>query len=146
MSIVVKPVDPPPLFSDKDIPTVYQEWFRKMWVAVNGPWTSFTPTGNLTVVGTATYTGTYKVLGHVCKFQIEASSTITLATTAGTSYFDFPVSLTSSTGKSGLVVMMDKTTNVAVGTGVIDYTNNRIYLPTQAASGNTFGIYGEYEI
>jgi len=106
-------------------------------------WDEFTVSGSITVVGTPTYSGRYHIMGKVCQFQISAVATTSIATAAGTSYFALPI---AAKGIGGMATMQNLTTNVAVGVCVIDITNSRAYLPTQAASANTFAVCGSYEI
>ena len=106
-------------------------------------WESFTVSASLTVVGTPTYTGRYRIVGRQAFFQISAVATTSIATTAGTSYFDLPI---AAKGIGGTAMMTNDTTNVAVGVCHVDVTNSRGYPPTQSASANTFTICGWYEI
>lgn len=105
-------------------------------------WQSFTVSASITVVGTATYTGRYRMVGRQCFFQISAVSTVSVATTAGTSYFALPV---TAGGLGGVATMTNDTTDIAVGVCHIDVTNSRVYPPTQAASANTFIVSGWFE-
>jgi hypothetical protein len=107
-------------------------------------WKSFTPVfGSLTVVGATNYTGRYHVEGKVIRFQVRFSAATSIASTAGTDYLTLPI---AAKGLTGMAVMTNATTNIAVGTCHIDSTNGRCYLPTQGASGNTFNLAGWYEI
>ena len=106
-------------------------------------WSPFTVSASLTVVGTPTYTGRYRTVGRSCEFQVSLVSSTSIATTAGTHYVALPI---AAKGIGGVVTMYNKNTNIAVGTGGIDVTNSRAYLPSQAASGNTFAVAGRYEI
>jgi len=106
-------------------------------------WESFTVTASITVVGTPTYTGRYRVVGRQVFFQISAVSTTSIATTAGTSYFVLPI---PAKGIGGMATMTNASTNVAVGVCVIDVANSRVYPPSQAANGSTFHVVGWYEI
>lgn len=107
-------------------------------------WQSFTPAfGSLTVVGATTYTGRYRIMGAELQFQVSFSAATSIASTAGTDYLTLPV---TAKGLAGLCVMSNDTTNIAVGTCHIDVSTSRCYLPTQAASGNTFLLCGSYEI
>lgn len=107
-------------------------------------WESFTPTfTSLTVVGDTTYSGRYRLVGRSCFFQVQFSAATSVESTAGTTYLTLPV---ASKGLAGESTMTNKTTNVAVGVGVIDVTNSRCYPPSQTASGNTFLLAGWYEI
>lgn len=121
------------------------EWQRRDETAI-----PFGTQFSLTLVGTGSYDLRWRRVGKSCQFQSSFSSTTSIATTAGTSYMVLPVLSYKATGDpaglSGIVVMVNMTTNVAVGNGVIDVTNSRAYLPTQAASGNTFAVWGEYEV
>ena len=109
-------------------------------------WTSWTPTRTgWTDVGSPTVTARYCMAGQVCFFQIKVVPGTTTATVAGTSYTSLPVTAGAS-GMSGSVEMADLTTNISVGTGRIDTTNSRAYVPAQAATGDTLTISGWYEV
>lgn len=105
----------------------------------------------ITLVGTGSYTLRWRDVGKACQFEIEFKSTTTVASTAGISYFILPIRSFDSVslqpyGKGGIAQMSNVTTNVAVGLCVIDLVNAQCYLPTQAASGNTFQVSGWYPI
>lgn len=107
-------------------------------------WVEFTPVfGSLTVVGATSYSGRLKVIGAECRFQVKLSAATSIASTAGTDYLNLPF---TAKGYSGISVMTNDTTNIAVGVCHVDVTNSRCYLPTQAASANTFTIAGSFEI
>jgi len=113
---------------------------------INGQdrWETFTPVfGSLTVVGDTSYSGRLRIVGRSCFFQVQFSAGTSIASTAGTDYLTLPI---AAKGLAGLATMQNKTTNVAVGTCVIDATNSRCYIPTQSASGNTFSLAGWFEI
>ena len=106
-------------------------------------WESFTVTfTSLTVVGTPTYVGRFRRVGKKIEFQVSAVASTSIASTAGTTYFMLP---TTAMGIAGEATMTNRTTNVAVGVGVVDVTNSRCYPPAQVASGNSFNISGWYE-
>ena len=109
-------------------------------------WAVFTVTRTgWTDVGSApTTAGRFATLGNVTYFQAEVDPDTSTATTAGTSYFALPTTAGAS-GKAGEGSMMNKTTNVAVGSCVIDIANSRCYVPTQAATADTLTIAGWYE-
>jgi hypothetical protein len=107
-------------------------------------WEEFTPVfGSLTVVGDTSYSGRYRIVGRSLQFQVQFSAATSIASTAGTDYFTLPA---AAKGLAGMAVMLNKTTNIAVGVCVIDVANSRCYLPTQGASGNVFLLAGHYEI
>lgn len=106
-------------------------------------WLPFTPTFSLTVVGTPTYTGRFKIVGNTMYFQVSAVATTSIASTAGTHYLTLP---RTAKGLGGAAAMTDNTTNIAVGTCHIDVATSRCYLPSQVASGDTFIIAGWFEI
>ena len=106
-------------------------------------WDSFTVTAVLTLVGAATYVGRYRFVGAQCQFQITAVAATSIASTAGTSYFNLPV---AAKGATGIAVMTNDTTNIAVGVCHVDVSTSRCYLPSQSASGNTFNVCGSYEV
>ena len=113
-------------------------------LAGNDQWNAFTPVfGSLTVVGATSYTGRYRIVGASVQFQVKASAATSIASTAGTDYLNLPI---AAKGVAGIATMTNDTTNIAVGVCHIDTATSRCYLPTQAASGNTFTICGSYEV
>ena len=107
-------------------------------------WDTFTPVfGSLTVIGATSYSGRYRFVGRKCEFQVKFSAATSIASTAGTDYLTLPF---SATGLTGMAVMTNDTTNIAVGTCHLDVATSRCYLPTQVASGNTFNLTGWYEV
>jgi hypothetical protein len=101
-------------------------------------WLAFTPVfGSLTVVGATTY------VGRSVQFQVTFKAATTIASVAGTDYLTLPI---AAKGIAGIATMTNDTTNIAVGVCHIDTTTSRCYLPTQAASANTFTLCGSYEI
>lgn len=123
---------------------LYKPGFSYRDILGQDRWETFTPSfTSLTVVGSPTYTGRFRVVGKWCQFQVTLVSSTSIASTAGTTYFTLPI---TSRGIAGHGVMTNATTNIAVGTCHIDVTNGRCYPPTQTASGNTFHICGGYEV
>lgn len=107
-------------------------------------WTAFTPVfGALTVVGATTYTGRLRVVGKQCQFQVTFLAATSIASTAGTDYLTLPK---TANGLSGMAIMTNDTTNIAVGLCHVDVATSRCYLPTQVASGNTFNLTGWFEV
>ena len=108
-------------------------------------WTSWTPTRTgWTDVGAPTVTARYCRLGNVTFLQVKVVPGTTVATTAGTSYINLPVTAgASSMGGDG--TMTDSTTLIGVGNCVFDVANSRCYVPTQAATGDTLIIAGWFE-
>lgn len=106
-------------------------------------WESFTVSVSLTVVGDPTYTGRYRVVGKQCFFQVTLVASTSIATTAGTHYVTLPL---TAKGLAGVAIMSNDSTNIAVGNCHIDVATSRAYLPTQAASANTFAVAGWFEI
>ena len=107
-------------------------------------WEAWTPTRTLwTDVGTPTISARYRVVGRQCFIQIYVDPTTSIATTAGSSYTDLPI---AAKGLAGAGSMVNMTTNVAVGSCVVDVTNSRLYVPTLIASGNNFAIAAWYEV
>lgn len=107
-------------------------------------WTQWTPIfGSLTVVGATAYVGRYRLQGKQCEFQVKFSAATSIASVAGTDYLNLPF---TAMGLSGIAVMTNQTTNVAVGVCHIDVANSRCYLPAQVASGNTFNLCGSFEV
>ena len=107
-------------------------------------WTSWTVVfGSLTVVGATAYTGRFRIVGRSCQFQVQFSAATSIASTAGTDYLTLPF---TAAGLSGMAVMTNDTSNIAVGVCHIDVATSRCYLPTQLASGNVFNLFGEFEV
>lgn len=106
-------------------------------------WESFTVAVSLTVVGTPTYTGRYRIVGKQVFFQVSLVSDTSIASTAGTHYVTLPI---AAKGITGSAVMTDNTTNIAVDVCHINVSDSRCYLPAQVASGNSFTVAGWYEI
>lgn len=106
-------------------------------------WDSFTPTASLTLVGTPVYIGRYRFVGKQCFFQISIVPGTSIASTAGTHYVALP---TAAKGLGGQATMTNSTTKIAVGDCHIDTSTARAYLPTQAASADTFIVAGWFEI
>lgn len=116
------------------------------WLDLTGEdsWSTFTPTfSSLTVVGGTSYSGRRRFVGRKCEFQVQLSAATSIASAAGTTYLILP---TAAKGLAGQVVMTDLTAKTAVGTGHIDVTNSRAYLPAQLASAHVFTVAGWYEI
>lgn len=110
------------------------KWNSDGWVLTRTGWTD---------VGTPTVTQRFRLTGKMCHFQVKVVPGTTVATVAGTSYFNLPV---TAKGLSGMATMMNITTLVAVGVCAIDVTNSRCYVPAQAATANTLTIAGHYEV
>ena len=107
-------------------------------------WTDFTPVfGSLTVIGATSYSGRIRFVGKLCQIQVKFSAGTSIASVAGTDYLNLPV---TAKGLTGIGVMSNDTTNIAVGTCHLDVATSRLYLPSQLASGNTFNLYAEYEV
>lgn len=107
-------------------------------------WTAWAPVfGSLTVIGATSYLGRLRFVGRELQFQVSFSAATSIASVAGTDYLTLPV---AAKGYSGMAVMTNDTTNVAVGVCHIDVATSRCYLPAQAASGNTFTLAGQYEV
>ena len=107
-------------------------------------WDTFTPVfGSLTVVGATNYSGRIRFVGRFCQIQVKFSAATSIASVAGTDYLTLP---TTAMGLTGMGVMTNDTTNIAVGVCHLDVATSRLYLPAQLASGNTFNLFAEYEI
>lgn len=106
-------------------------------------WEAFTVSTNVTAVGDLTATGRFRIVGRSVEFQASLVGGTSIASTAGTTFLTLPV---TATGTAGIAAMMNDSTSVAVGLCSIQVSTSRCYLPTQAASANTFKVYGTYEI
>jgi hypothetical protein len=106
-------------------------WYS--WKPVRTSWTD---------VGTPTVTGYFHIVGKQVFFQIKVVPSTSVATTAGTSYVSLPIQAKGF----GEGSMQNRTTNIVIGSCVIDETNSRVYVPSLAASGNTVNIAGWYQI
>ena len=108
-------------------------------------WASWTPTRTgWTDVGSPTVTARYCQIGAVVFFQVKVVPSTTIATVAGTSYINLPVTALAG-GITGDASMTDLTTLLAIGDCVIDTANSRCYVPAKAATGDTVNIGGWFE-
>ena len=105
-------------------------------------WESWTPVYSFATETGLTVTGRFRVVGRQCFFQVKSTGT-SIATTAGTSYIDLPL---TASGLGGVGEMSNDTTNISVGVGHVDIANSRFYPPTQGASGNDFSFVGWFEV
>lgn len=130
-----------PLLDEK---TIDYKSFSLLDLLGQDKWTPWTVAfGALTVVGAASYTGRYRLVGRLCQLQVQFSAATSIASTAGTDYLTLPF---SAKGLSGFGTMTNDTTNIAVGVCHLDVATSRLYLPTQVASGSVFNLYAEYEV
>lgn len=127
-----------------DLPNINFAGFAYRDLTGTDRWEAFNVTASVTLVGNATYVGRYRIVGAQCFFQISAVASTSIATTAGTSYFDLPRA--AAIGIGGVATMTNNSTNVAVGVCHIDVATNRCYVPSQVASGDTFNVCGWFEI
>ena len=111
--------------------------WNNLWAPVRTGWTD---------VGALTVTGRYCQIGNIVFFEVNVVPGTSVATVAGTSYIELPVTANpSATVFIGFASMVNLTTLVAVGLGVNDTANSRCYVPSQAATANTLLISGCYE-
>ena len=106
-------------------------------------WESFTVSATITLVGTLTSVGRYRIVGASCEFQVSLVASTSIATTAGTSFIALP---RAAGGIAGIATMTNDTSNIAVGVCHVDVATSRCYLPTQLVSADAFTICGSYEI
>ena len=106
-------------------------------------WFTFVPSfTSLTTTGTLTTQGRARIVGKEVEFQAQFSAT-TISSTAGVTYMPLPI---AAKGLSGEGMMTNNTSSISVGICHISVSSSRLYLPTQTASGNTFNLFGKYEI
>ena len=107
-------------------------------------WTPFTAarTG-WTDVGAPTVTARYSQIKNVCYFQIKVVPATSVATAAGTSYVNLPLTAFGFTGSGN---MSDLTTLIGIGDCVIDAANSRVYVPTQIATADILSVAGWFEV
>lgn len=118
------------------------------WRDIQGQdkWTPFSPVfGALTIVGNPAYFGRYRIVGRQVQFQVKFSAGTSIASVAGTDYLTLPITA-QALSLSGMAVMTNDTSNVAVGLCHIDVATSRCYLPSQVASANVFTLCGSYEV
>lgn len=129
------------------------EWFRSLRpqsfayrdLIGQDRWESWTPTVSMTIVGSPTYAGRFRVVGRLCEFQVKftCSGGNTVACTAGTSYIALPI---AAKGYGGLVLAFDTSAKTAHGAGGIDVTNSRAYPAGWVASTVDVVVAGSYEV
>lgn len=108
-------------------------------------WSTWTPVVSMTIVGSPTYSGRFRVVGRVCEFQVKFSCSggNTVACTAGTSYIALPI---PAKGYGGPVIAFDTSAKTAHGAGGIDVTNSRAYPAGWVASTVDVVVTGQYEV
>lgn len=106
-------------------------------------WNPFTVSTNLVAVGTPTYVGRYRVVGHQCFFQASLVASTSIATTSGTHYLALP---SAAKGVAGDASMTNTSTNVSAGDCAINVSTSRCYFPSQVPSAAMFAVAGWYEI
>lgn len=129
-----------------DDPQIRKDTFS--WRDIHGQdrWEAFTPVfGALTIVGDPSYFGRDRIVGRQCFFQVRFSAGTSIASVAGTDYLTLNRTANAQ-GFSGMAVMTNDTSNVAVGVCHIDTATSRCYLPTQVASADVFLLAGFYEV
>lgn len=107
---------------------------------------AFTPTANsFTVVGTPTYTATYKRIGNVVHLWITAVATVSIACTGGTSNFTGFPSAIQTTNNSACIAVNNSA--VAYGVGLLNTANNgSVFPPSWAATSSIVQIYTTFYI
>lgn len=133
-------------FTENGTPAEVTTTLYGQYARLAGNRIAWTPTRTgWTDVGAATVTAYYIEMGSVCYIEVKIVPGTTTATVAGTSYINLPIPV-NATGISGVGVMENLTTLIAVGTCAFDATNGRFYMPTQGATANTLTIAGSYPI
>lgn len=113
--------------------------------STSGTWTpAFTSLTEVLGGGSVTKSGRYKRIGNTVFYTITITTTggATTASTAGTTYCDLPV----AASYDDVCTVANGTTNVGVGTGTLNSTNDRCYPSTWAATSDTIIISGKYEV
>lgn len=107
---------------------------------------NWTPTfTGLTTVGSVSYTGRIVRLGPLCLFtaEITTSGGGTSASTSGVTYIDnFPYVPRNNAACS----VSDITALAAIGAGVVNSSNGRIFSPTWGATSSTITLSGIVEV
>jgi len=130
MSLVTPPPIYQPLIEDRKNPVATAPWilfFNTLFVGDTG--NVFTPVfTDLVSVGTPTLTGVYYKIGqNLCYYSVTITPATSVTSTAGTTYFNFP--LTLKTNGACLAVSGLLGSNA----GMADAATNRIYIPGLAA-------------
>ena len=106
-------------------------------------WDTFTVSTTVSTVGALTTLGRYRIIGKECQFQAQISAATSIAVTSGVHYMNLPM---TAKGLAGDAVMVNTSTNIAVGPCAIAVSTSRCYLPTQAPSAAVFAVAGRFEI
>ena len=110
-----------------------------------GTWVpSFTNLTEVPGTDTITKTGRWSRIGRTVFFtvQITCTGAATTSSTAGTTYCDLPIAATYG----DVCSTANSTTNLGIGVGVIDSTNDRCSPNSWTATSNTITISGKYEV
>jgi hypothetical protein len=94
--------------------------------------------------GAVTKSGRYVRIGRTVFVTvfITCTGTATSASTAGTTYFNLPI----AASQNDCLTIANNTTNIGLGSGVLDATNDRGYPCSWTATGNSITISGKYEV
>jgi hypothetical protein len=98
---------------------------------------TWTPTwSGLTVLGTPTYTGRYIKIGRLVTCHVYVSSTLSTASTAGTTKITggFPATMSSQPSNIAGVTAVNAATVASYGVGLVNQSATEVYTPTWSAS------------
>ena len=99
-------------------------------------------TGLTEVGGSATIVGVFTRIGRIVFFTVSVTGVTTTAAVAGTTYCDMPL----AAGADDACSAANAATNVGLGTGHVDSSSDRIYVPGWTATGDTIIISGQYQV
>ena len=101
---------------------------------------TWTPTAlNFTVVGSPTYSGSYTRVGNRCIFEIQVTSTLSIASTQNSSSLSAPIAVSISSTCQAVSSITQ-----SFGIGLI-FTDSKIYTPTWGGNANTT-VTGQFKI
>ncbi len=140
MSIEPPPTRNPLTEKDGELTMPWLLYFNQLFNGDTG--TNWTPTfTSLTISGTPIITGRYyRISQFLCYFNILVTPATNTSAIAGTTYVDnFPLDAYSN----GFCVTVSN--NLGGGLGMVEATNNRIYVPTWTTVTTPINVIGVVE-
>lgn len=113
---------------------------------------TFTPSfTSLTDTGTGTYTADYKIFNGMLFFSYKISTTGNTSSTVGTTYVELPLKPDNSGNKyvaksNGDCVINNLSTKASIGTGLVEVSTSKVWLPTWSTVSDDVSISGSVRI
>ena len=113
---------------------------------------TFTPSfTSLTDTGTPSYSADYRIFNGMLFFSYIISTDGNTSSTAGTTYIDLPLKPDNSGNKyvaksNGECVINNLSTKTSIGTGLVERSGSKVWLPSWTTVSNDISISGSVRI